>query len=165
MKNPDSDGTFKQAMNNYTCATAGIFSRKESEMFTLFFGGISYGYFDSGVFQTDSEFPFINQVTAIKRDSNGTHTQYLLDASYPVMYSTGSNPGNQLLFGAGALFIPKRGIPRYSNDIIKLEDLKKGEEMTVGYIVGGIQSTLPNTNTQSDTAASPYIFRVKIMRK
>ena len=32
----------------------------------------------------------------------------------------------------------------------------------IGYIVGGIMSTLPNTNVRSDTAASPYIFKVTL---
>ena len=35
--------------------------------------------------------------------------------------------------------------------------------VAVGYIVGGIQSTLPNTNTTSDSAASPYVFTVTLV--
>ena len=35
--------------------------------------------------------------------------------------------------------------------------------VVVGYIVGGIQSTLPNTNVESDSAASPYIFTVTLV--
>jgi hypothetical protein len=33
----------------------------------------------------------------------------------------------------------------------------------VGFIVGGIQSTLPNTTAESDSAASPYIFTVTLV--
>jgi len=53
-------------------------------------GGISFGYFDNGVFQTDGELPFINQVTTIRIDPQGRFTQYLMDAEYPVILSTGA---------------------------------------------------------------------------
>ncbi len=164
MADPESDSTFKQGMNNYACATAGFYSHDYEDMYTLFFGGISYGYFDQGVFQTDSEFPFINQVTAIRINKEREYSQYLLDAEYPVILSTGSNPGNQLLFGSACEFIPAQSLDSYSNGVLKFDRLKIGKTITLGYIVGGIQSTLPNTNSGSDSAASPYIFKVKITR-
>lgn len=116
----------------------------------------------NGTFQTDSEIPFINQVTTIKIDEHGNYIQYLMDEEYPVILSTQSNPGNQLLFGAGAQFIPAADLEKviYPNGAFKLDKLKK--PMLLGYIVGGIESTLPNTNSQSDSAASPYIFTITL---
>jgi len=35
----------------------------------------------------------------------------------------------------------------------------------IGYLVGVIMSTLPNTNTFTDSTASPYIFTVKLIPK
>jgi hypothetical protein len=161
MQDPKKTTTFKQGMNNYVCPTLGLFSKNSSDMYTVFFGGLSYGYFVNGVFTTDAEIPFINQVTTIKYDNRGNFSQYLLNSQYPVILSTGSNPGNPLLFGAGAYFIPVSDLPKYNNGVLKLDRLGK-DPLLVGYIVGGIESTLPNTNTMSDSAASPYIFRVII---
>jgi hypothetical protein len=134
-------------------------------MYTLLFGGITYGYFEEGVFKTDDRIPFTNQMTAIKIDRQANYTQYLLDVEYPVILSTQSHPGNRLLFGANALFIPSQRVEKikYANDVLMLDKIKK--PTLVGYIVGGIQSTLPNTNTESDSAASPYIFQVIIEPK
>lgn len=161
MANPAKSCTFKQGMNNYACPTLGIFSCKDDAVYTVLFGGISFGFFVDGHFQTDSEFPFINQFTTVKRNRKGHYTQHLMSAEYPVILSTQSNPGNQLLFGAGADFIPSKHLPRFNNDIAKLEDIDK--PIVAGYIVGGIQSTLPNTNVLSDSAASPYIFKVTLI--
>lgn len=158
-----SHHAFKQGMNNYVCPTLGLFGSSSRDMYTIFFGGISYGYFQNGIFLTDSEIPFINQITAIKINEKGHYKQYLLDDEYPVIYSTQSNPGNQLLFGAGAQFITREDLPMFPNGVLDLDKIKK--PTFVGYIVGGIQSTLPNTNTASDSAASPYIFKVTLIPK
>ena len=133
-------------------------------MFVTLFGGISFGYFQNGVFTTDTELPFINQVTTITLDKNGNYQQYLMDNEYPVILSTGSNPGNPLLFGAGAELFLANNLPQYENGVLKLEKLGF-EPVVVGYIVGGIMSTLGNTSVPSDSAASPYIFRVTLVPK
>jgi hypothetical protein len=160
---PNDSDTFKQAMNNYDCPAFGLYSTKKKEMFVIFPGGISFGYFSGGIFQTDSEIPFINQVTTIKIDKNKVFTQYLMDNEYPYLVSTGANPGNQLLFGAEAEFFPKDDISLFRNGVIQLDKLHK--PTVVGYIVGGIMSTLPNTNADSDSTASPYVFTVTIIPK
>lgn len=159
MPNPNLPTTFKQAMNQYTSAAASLYSRKYASMFHIIFGGLSYGYYSNGVFTTDAEIPFINQVTTIKVDKNNNFTQYLMNSQYPVIPSTGSNPGNTLLFGAGAYFI-NENIQAYPNNVISLDGIRK--PTVIGYIVGGIQSTVPNTSSQSDSAASPYVFKVTL---
>jgi hypothetical protein len=161
MADPSLSATFKQGMNNYVSAAVGLFSRKSTNMYHIFFGGLSYGYYDTNnVFQTDNEIPFINQVTAVKIDKTGSFTQYLMGSQYPVILSTEANPGNQLLFGAGAYFIANN-ISQYANGVINLDNIR--QPTVLGYIVGGIQSTLANTNTQSDSAASPYVFKVTLV--
>lgn len=156
---PNASTTFKQAMNQYVTAAVGLYSRKNTSMYHILFGGMSYGFFSNGVFQTDSEVPFINQVTTIQMDKNGNFTQYLMNNQYPTIASTGSNPGNTLLFGAGAYFIPT-SVEQYPNGVISLDGIRKST--VIGYIVGGIMSTLANTNVNSDSAASPYIFTVTL---
>lgn len=161
---PSNPNTFKQAMNHYNCPVFGLYSTDSKEMFAVFPGGISYGYYSGGVFMTDSEFPFINQVTTIKIDKKNNFTQYLMNGEYPYLVSTGSNPGNQLLFGAEAVFFPKDGIPLFSNGVIQLDALPKVPTV-LGYIVGGIMSTLPNTNFITDSTSSPYVFTVTLIPK
>lgn len=159
MPDPNLDETFKQGMNNYASAAFGLFSTRSNSMYEILMGGISFGYFQGGLFQTDDELPFINQVTTIRIDEEGRYSQHLMEGEYPVILSTQSNPGNPLLFGAGAIFILDESVKTFNNGVISLDKIKDYPAL-VGYIVGGIQSTLPNTNTNSDSAPSPYIFKV-----
>lgn len=161
-KEPDplSSKTFKQAMNNYNCPAIGLYSAKKKDMYIILPGGISYGYFSGGVFQTDSEVPFINQVTTIKIDKKKRFSQHLMNGEYPLILSTGTNPGNQLLFGAEAQFFPA-DVHEFNNGVISLDKIKS--PTVIGYIVGGIMSTLPNTVTRLDTTASPYVFTVRLI--
>ena len=160
MADPTSASTFKQAMNQYACATASLYSRSTSSMYHILFGGNSYEYFVSGSPVDDQEIPFINQVTTIKMDTNGNFTQYLMGGEYPVILSTTSNPGNPLLFGSAAYFIPN-SVQRYPDNIINLDSITK--PTVIGYIVGGIASTLANTNVDADSFASPYVFTVTLI--
>ena len=163
MDDPMKESTFKQAMNNYTSPVLGMYSGHFGSMYMTIFGGLSLGYFDANGFQTDEEIPFINQITTIQYDSHARFTQYLMDATYPVILSTASNPGNVLLFGAGAAFMPVQALSAYDNSVIKYDHLNNGRSL-IGYIVGGIQSTLPNTSSRLDSAASPYIFKVYVQK-
>jgi hypothetical protein len=161
MPDPNNPLTFKQGMNNYVCPTLGLYFGETGDMYTVFFGGISFGFFLNGTFQTDSEMPFINQVTAIKMDENCNFTQYLMDGEYPkINFTRQDGTISHLLFGASAQFIPADGLEKiqFHSKILKLDDIN--EPLVVGYILGGIQSTLPNTTTRLDSAASPYIFKV-----
>jgi len=163
MANPASPGAFKQGMNNYISGRAGLYSSSTKNMYMLLLGGISYGFFTNGVFEVDSNIPFINEVTTVKLDKKGNYTQYLMNAQFPVMISTGSNPGNPLLFGAGSNFIPTTNVSRFSNEVVQFDKLKG--PTVIGYVVGGIMSTLGNTNDQADSTGSPYIFQVVVTPK
>lgn len=162
MADPAAPTTFKQGMNGYASAHVEFYSQQLQRMYSLLMGGISYAYVSGGVTQTDAGLPFINQVTTIARDDNtGLVTQHLMTSEYPLIPSTGSNPGNALLFGAGAKFFPADGIARFANGVLDSDQLGR-QPRTLGYIVGGIMSTLPNTGAGSDSAASPYVFRVVV---
>lgn len=163
MADPALPATFKQGMNNYECATIGLFSEKTGDMYTLLMGGISFGYFEKEngreEFKTEAGLPFIGQTTVLKIDQKGRYSQYFLKkGGFPLIRSTGANPGNPLLFGSDADVKLVSCIPKYSNEVLKLDCIKK--PTLVGYIVGGIQSTLPMTGPISDTTASAYIFKV-----
>lgn len=95
MKNPWHKTAFKQGMNNYQCPVVPLFSKKTKMMYMVLMGGITYGYFENGVFEVDDEIPFTNQITTVTRDKHGYYGQFLMDTEYPVILSTQSNPGNQ----------------------------------------------------------------------
>jgi hypothetical protein len=164
MSDPSNPNTFKQGMNSYYCARAGLFSKRTNDMYILLFGGISYLSVQGGNIVPDAEIPFINSVTTVRIDSKGNFQQYLMENQYPVILSDFTNPGNVLLFGAEASFIPVNNLPTFSNGVFSLDAIGSSPVL-LGYIVGGIQSTLPNTNTTADSAASPYIFSVIIQRR
>jgi len=159
MADPLSENTFKQAMNNYTSAHVELLS-KNGDMYTVLFGGITYGFFENGQFMTSTDFPFTNEITVVKRSASGNYQQFFLPVEYPVILSTQSNPGNRLRFGAGARFVLAPDLPIFFNDVLNLKKIKK--PTVIGYIIGGIQSTVANTNVISDSAASPYIFKVTL---
>lgn len=165
MADPLNPTTFKQGMNNYISPTIGLFSCKTGNMFVILLGGITYGFFENGVFKTDDKFPFTDQITTVKINADRKFSQYLMNAEYPVILSTQANQGNRLLFGASAEFIPSVRLSsiQFGNGIFQLD--KICEPLLLGYIVGGIQSTLPNTNTMSDSSVSPYIFKVTLFPK
>lgn len=162
MPDPFNPFTFKQGMNGYTSAFAGLYSAKTEDMYLILLGGITYEYFQDGLFQEDSELPFTNEVTTVKLDKQGLYSQFLMDAEYPLIVSTGSNPGNPLLFGTSCDFIPSHKFHKhgYKYSILNLDKIK--ESAVIGYVVGGIASTLPNTNSRFDSMASPYIFKVTL---
>ena len=157
MADPVLTTTFKQGMNNYACPHVGLLANNGST-YTVLFGGLTFEYYDEGAFVSDEQIPFTNQVTVIERKKDGQYQQYLLANQYPTILSTASNPGNTLLFGAGGIFITAPNIPAYANGVLDLTKIKK--PTIIGYIIGGIQSTLPDTITAADSAASPYIFKV-----
>ncbi len=159
MADPNLETTFKQSMNIYNSAHVELLAAHD-DMFSILFGGLTFGFFENGQFMTSTDFPFTNQITAIKRTPEGEYSQILLPVEFPTILSTQSNPGNTLLFGAGARFIIEPNIPIFSNGVLNLCDIKC--ETVIGHIVGGIQSTVPNTNVITDSAASPHIFRVTL---
>lgn len=158
MENPYSPFAFKQGMNIYVSAALSLYSKKTADLYMTILGGITYEYYQNGVLLSDPEFPFTNEVTTIKKGNNGAYFQYLMSTEYPFIISEGPNAGNPLLFGAAAYVIPSAHVKKYSNGVIKLDKIH--EPKVIGYIIGGIQSTLPNTNSITDSTASNYIFRV-----
>lgn len=159
MANPSDPDTFKQGMNNYECAAAGLYSESRQETHTILFGGISYGYFDTsaGSIAFDDQFPFINSISSIVRTGgllDGAYTQYYL-GEFPTLTFGGGSP---LLFGTNAKFIPAPGVATYPNGLLKMDALTK--PTMIGYIFGGIISNQPNGGA---TIASSLIFEVNYL--
>ena len=123
-------------------------------MHSVFFGGIAQ-YFDSaGVLVQDNNVPFVKTIARVTRTANGSMAEYKLPIEMPG------------LMGAGSEFISLENIPRYANEVIKLDELTSDTTL-VGYIYGGINSSAPNiffTNTGTQSAAGSQIFKVKLLK-
>ncbi len=177
---------FSQAMNNYSCPTLGLYSQKSGSMHTMLFGGIS-AVIGIGAGDCDSEcqasipttgtnfvqccnLPFVNDITTIEIDKTGTYRQYLMNTKFPTIGSgltldpcTGDplTDPRILFFGASAAFIPNESLPMYSNGVINLDKLGSSP-VFLGYVVGGIASSLTDTNCPGDSTASRYVFKVTL---
>jgi hypothetical protein len=95
--------------------------------------------------------------TRVNKD--GKYTQHFMqNGGFPFIPSTTVNPGNPLLFGAEGEAILFRKVPKYSNGVVKLDGIRK--KTLIGYVVGGIKSTVPNTSSQADSSPSQYLFKI-----
>jgi hypothetical protein len=188
MLDPNDPKTLAQAMNNYDCPHLGLYSKKRKSMYTLLFGGISSSIISDGdcenscialipkkgnIFTVCCNLPFTNDITTIEINKKGRYRQYLMSAKFPTIPV--SNPGALFCsddpfppdapriyyFGADAVFIPNDQLPTYPNGVIALDKLKDAS-VFAGYIVGGIASTILDTNCVTDTIASPFIFKVTL---
>lgn len=177
MPDPNDPTTFAQGMNNYSCANFGLYSPKRNEMYIVLLGGLSYLIVSDGtqasctasppinlgILTPCDNLPFVNDVTTIRIDSKGEYQQYLMSAKYPTITATfGSSPGGPIWFGSNATFFPEEDLPLYPNEVINIDKLKSSP-VFLGYIVGGIASSVTDTNFPSDSQASTYIFKVTLV--
>lgn len=157
--NIDGDGYavqpgFNQYYNHYHCAHIPLYSAKDNEMHTLFFGGIAQYYDDNGLLVRDDNVPFVNTIARVTRQGDGSMAEYKLPITMPA------------LLGAGSEFIPKEDLPTYENGVLKLDGIDQDTTM-IGYIYGGISSSAPNiffTNTGTQSQASSQIFKVFLIK-
>jgi hypothetical protein len=157
--NIDSTGhsinnAFSQYYNHYHCAHIPLYSASNNEMHTIFFGGIAQYYDSLGVLVQDNNVPFVKTIARVTRYANGSMAEYKLPIEMPT------------LLGAGSEFIPKTDIPRFNNEVLKLDDFTT-DSTFVGYIYGGISSTAANiffTNTGTQSSASSQIFKVYVIK-
>jgi len=158
-------GSFVQAMNQYSSANLSVYSGSTGDFTTFMFGGITANTYDpqSGALTYQAEYPFTNQITAVTRDVAGGYSQQYV-GEYPYTPIV-SGPRTFSLYGAEAKFFASPGLPAhvtYANGVFKLDELLALGSGTIGYIFGGIVSSVPNTSSRLDSTASPEIFSVTI---
>jgi hypothetical protein len=181
------DRSFNQYMSQYDTARMVIFDAVEGSIFTIFFGGISYGVFDpsgdanatqqserpvpyadlirvapkshpSG-FKLDSNIPFINQITALTRAADGTSQQCVLAKGDQHNLKPIQLPER---LGTNARIILNSAAPTFENDVIKLHGLP-GRTL-VGYLYGGMRTNDENPTGTGQSFASNRIFKVFVTR-
>jgi hypothetical protein len=141
---------FKQSFNLYNSPQVPIYDSGNRTMNTVFLGGISLDTFDpaTGEITPDPQLPFVNTITALRRDSHGNYQEYVMPNQLPG------------LLGAEAQFLPALKAPRYSNGVIKFNAVHR--PIVVGTMYGGIEAQQPNNGP---TTASSKMFDVILVPK
>jgi hypothetical protein len=148
------NNSFDQLLNQYHSAHLPIFDAANNEMHTIFFGGISRYYYDAnGNLVDDQNVPFVKTVSLVTRQASGSMSETRLELQMPGF------------LGSGAEFIPLESVSYLNEQILELNALQPDERTLVGYIHGGIESSLENIffiNDGSQSWASGRLFKVYI---
>jgi hypothetical protein len=180
------DRTFNQYMNQYDTACMVLFDAVRGNLYTVFFGGISYGVLvpdgaasaqevaeprvpyaeliqveaksHSSGFRLDPNIPFIDQTTAITLRADGTSQQCVLAQRQQLKLTPKRLLPERL--GTNARIIPALNAPAYNNGVIKLHSLQ-GSTL-VGYLFGGMRTTDANPTGTGQSFASNRIFKVLV---
>ena len=142
--------SFSQYYNHYHCAHVALFNNQTKDMHNLFFGGISQFYDSSGILVQDNNVPFVNTIGLVTRNVSGEMMEYKMSKNMPS------------LLGAGSEFIANYNLPKYQNEVIKLDQLNFTDSIFLGYIFGGIQSNKPNIffSNVIESGASSNLYKV-----
>ncbi len=147
------NNSFNQLLNQYHSAHLPVYDGMGNQMHTIFFGGIGRYYLDqqSGTLIDDPAVPFVKTISLVTRDADGSMTETALPIEMPAY------------LGSGAEFVPLKTVNYLNGEILTLDDLPVGEQVLVGYVFGGIESSarnifFVNDGTQSD--ASNRLFKV-----
>jgi hypothetical protein len=145
---------FTQYFNHYHCAYLPIFDQDSDDMNTIFFGGIAQFYIENDMLVQDNDVPFVNTIAEINRSSSGELKETRLTTTMPGY------------LGAGSVFIFDSDAQLIDDDILD-GSIIGDEYQDIGYIFGGIRSSLPNIfwiNTGQESEASKTIYKVAIKR-
>lgn len=128
---------YEQVMSQYDCAVLKMFDRSggsAGRMIDVFFGGISLYYLDAktGKLKIDSGLPFINSLTSLTYNPDGSWSEYIRTAPL------------DSLMGSEAKFVPLSSVSAATNGVIYLDALK-GNTL-VGYVYGGILASQPQAS-------------------
>jgi len=157
---------FIQLYNNYRCATIPISAQKFAYHYSIFFGGISMarGINSTGsVSLSDSLFkiPLTNDVSVIEHQLLGPLTLAPVTAQYLLPSAASTATAGLTSFGAESQFFRtiQNQDPNAALLPLNLDDpaFVPNQEVQVGYIVGGIDSTDSDFH---GTNASSRIYKV-----
>ena len=102
----------------------------------------------------DNDVPFVNSIADVSRTTDGSLYERLL---------INKMPG---LLGASSEFIPLPITPIYENGVLKGDEIGTSFQ-EIGYIYGGIRSSLPNIffiNNGNQSEASSTIYKVMLRK-
>ena len=144
---------FSQFLNQYHTAHIAMHDVETNSMHTVFFGGISRYTLDSGGnLVDDPDVPFVKTISLVTRDASGKMTEVQI----------GEMPA---LLGSSAEFLVHPDAPLKMPEVIDLASVSS-DSLLIGYIAGGIESSLPNIfwiNDGTQSVASSRLFKVYLV--
>lgn len=146
---------FSQYYNHYHCAHLPIYDDAENQMNTIFFGGIAQFYEEDGWLVQDNDVPFVNTIAEISQDDEVGMIETIMQDTMPGY------------LGAGSVFIINEDLARADKDILDANTIGQ-DYKSIGYIYGGIRSSLPNifwSNTGVESVASSTVYEVSIRKR
>ncbi len=168
------DTATAQLLSQYDCGTI-VLADKTNTLYTSFFGGISYYYWDAAsqslrhdnpdISKAIDGLPFINSVSTLKQPPSGAGQQYLhVNETFPPAGAapacpSGSSSTPAQYLGAETKFALAPGVATASGGVIRLEGIT--QPAAIGYLAGGIASTAPY-GANGTTCASPLFYRVTL---
>lgn len=139
------DMSFTQMMNQYHTAHLSMFDSVSGKMYTTLFGGTSLYNYDDGSYVRDTLIPFVDDVSLLTRNADGSTVETVLPVKMPGLLGTSSE------------MIKTDNVAKYDNQVIKFRSIE-GRTL-VGYIYGGIKATVPNGGPST---ANDVIYKVFI---
>ena len=148
------NNNFTQYLSQYHSAKIPVYDINNTTMHTLFFGGMSqYTLDENNALVEDDNVPFVKTISKVTRLVDGSIQETKLHIEMPT------------LLGSGAEFIPLKNSGFYIDEEILDVNSIPNSKTHIGYIVGGIESTLPNIffiNDGTQSSASNVVFKVYI---
>lgn len=148
-----ADSSYQQLLNQYHTANFAAYDSASQVTHTVFLGGMGMYYYNlSNVLTQDSLVPFVSTISVISRGPSAT-----TESVMPIHM-----PGYQ---GSSAEYIPVDNQVMLYNEILSLDQLDSGR-ILIGYMFGGIESSLPNIFMQASGTswASNQVTRVYLRR-
>lgn len=171
-----------QWLGQYDGAVIPIYNRdsggRTGAIFTTFFGGISQYYWDGSSLRRDPQdfskdppvdgLPFINSISTLRVTADRSDDFLHVNERFPPVRQEprcgGLGPAPYL--GTNSFFVMADGMesgPAVDNGVFLLDRLPSTQPTVIGYIFGGIASTLPYPGKA--TCASNVVYRVTLDRR
>jgi len=149
------DASYQQFFSQYTAANIPLYDSRSRSMYDILMGGISLYSYADGQLTPDTTLPWISNVTTLVRAANGSFQEYIMP---PIPAVTPGSTGN---YGANAAFFMNQAVPASARGVVTLNRLRG--PTVVGYVFGGIYSTVPNTTSPlRQTGASNQVFQITL---
>jgi hypothetical protein len=171
----DEDTCSSQWLGQYEAPIIPIYDERQRAMYTTSFGGISQFYWDtkSRTLKHDTidftknppvdGLPFINSISTLRVGDPGNGDFFHIEEQFPPRGSepscldSSSRPVKAPYLGTDSWFVMANGLP-VKDEVLLLARIKS--PVVVGYIFGGIASTLPYPGKA--TCASDMVYAVTL---
>ncbi len=144
---------YQQFFDQYSTASIPVVDARTGAMSTIFLGGISQYDYSNGQLVNNSPNPaWVDDVSALVQKKSGFDQEYILPP-LPGLYGTYSD------------FVVNPSLATYSNGVVKIK--RRGGPIVLGYMYGGIYSTVPQTSDNpvveaTQTGASNQLFVITL---